>query len=835
MHKRATLLLLLHLLILSAFAQLQSPEQFLGYRIGTHYTPHARIVDYFKHIAAAKPDMVHLTTYGQTNEGRPLIAAFISDTKNISNLEAIRQNNLSLARLADGAGSTTAPAIVWLSYNVHGNEPSSSEAAMLTLYSLVDPNNTRTKAWLQNTVVVIDPCLNPDGRDRYVNWYNSVAGKNYNPQLVAREHNEPWPGGRVNHYYFDLNRDWAWQTQIETQQRLAIYNSWLPQIHVDFHEQDINSPYYFAPAAQPYHEVITPWQRSFQETIGRNHAKYFDEKGWLYFTKEIFDLFYPSYGDTYPLYNGSIGMTYEQAGGPAGGLGALTNIGDTLTLEDRAQHHLTTSLSTIEVASQNATKLLTEFHNFYQSALTSGSGKYNSYVIKYSPEQSERINALTELLTRNKIRFGSGKAATARGFNYDTGKEERFDVSVNDLVIPAEQPKSALLRVLFEPDPKLVDSATYDITAWALPYVYGLNAYASTEHLQAGAASAALTITNPAADPYGYIVRWNGMSSVKLAAQLLKHGIRVRYSQKPFVASGQSFERGSLIILKTGNTSNANLWNTVSQLANENKVQLTPVTTGFVEKGFDFGSSNVHALQMPKVAVLSGEGVSSNSVGEVWHYFDQTINYPVTLVSAADFSRMDLSQFNVLILPNGSYKFLNDKPSTDQLQNWINKGGKLIAMESAVTQLSKLDWSIKARKNEDTSEAKNYDLLRRYEDRERSELPNVTPGAIFRVTLDNTHPLAFGYPDHYYTLKQDDKNYEFIKEGGWNVGVIKKDKQIAGFVGCRLQSRIRDALVFGVQDMGNGSIVYLTDDVLFRSFWENGKLLFSNAVFFVGQ
>lgn len=822
--------------ILFAHAQLQSPEEFLGYKVGTRFTPHWKVVDYFKYIASAVPSMVKLQPYGQTFEGRPMLVVYVSNPSFISHLESIRSNNLGLAKMAGSGSLTGAPAIVWLSYNVHGNEASSSEAAMLALYALVDGSNTQTKQWLQNTVVVIDPCLNPDGRDRYVNWFNSVAGKQYNPSLMAREHNEPWPGGRVNHYYFDLNRDWAWQTQPETQQRLKLFNSWLPQIHVDFHEQGVNHPYYFAPAAEPYHEVITPWQRSFQQTIGRNHAKYFDANGWLYFTKEIFDLLYPSYGDTYPLYNGAIGMTYEQGGGPAGGLGAFTNEGDTLTLTDRVQHHFTTSMSTIEVASLNAGKLLSEFQNYYHKAVNTGYGDYKSYVIKYSPSNAERIQSLTELLSKNKIQFGTTKTVSARGLNYETGKEENFPVANTDLIIPAIQPKSALIKVLFEPSAQLADSATYDITAWSLPYVYGLKAYATKERLNVNVGAMAVPVNNPAADPYGYIIRWTGMPAVKLVSQLMQQGIKLRYAEKPFETGGQSFDPGSVIILKTSNQFRTSLWAEVRQLANQFQVQLTPVNSGLVEKGLDFGSASVHPLLLPKVALLSGEGTSNNGVGEVWHYFDQLINYPLTLVNTTDFLKTDWNQFSVLIMPHGNYRFLNDRAVTDALQNWIGRGGKLIAIEGAVAQLAKLDWGIKIKKEEDPGDLKNvYDALRKYQNRERDELPNVTPGSIFKVTLDNTHPLAFGYPSTYYTLKQDSAIYDFIREHGWNVGVIKREKQVAGFVGARLQKRLQDGVVFGVQEIGNGTVVYLADDVLFRSFWENGKLLFSNAVFLVGH
>lgn len=826
------------LLVTCSFAQLKSPEEFLGYRIGTKFTPHWKIVDYFKSVAAAVPSMVKLEQYGQTNEGRPLMVAYVSSDANISNLENIRQHNLAIARQGNNTNTNVDyPAIVWLSYNVHGNEASSSEASMLALYALVDPKNSQTKQWLKNTLVVIDPCLNPDGRDRYVNWFNSVVGKNPNPSLDAREHDEPWPGGRSNHYNFDLNRDWAWQTQMESQARAAIYNKWLPQVHVDFHEQGINAPYYFAPAAQPYHEVITKWQRDFQNTIGRNNAKYFDEKGWLFFTKEEFDLTYPAYGDTYPLYNGAIGMTYEQAGHSMGGLAAQTAIGDTLTLIDRATHHFTTSLSTIEVASQNASKLISEFKKFYGDAVTNGVGNYKSYVIKYNTNDAEKIQSLLGLLDKNKIVYGTGKAnSSLRGFNYDSRKEEPFSVASNDIIISSFQPKSALVKVLFEPSTLLVDTLAYDITAWSLPYVYGLKTYATTQRLDAGnSLPPPAAFVNHLQDAYAYVVSWNGMQSVKLVSQLLQKGIKLRYNERPFEVNGQSFDRGAVLILKTSNQYVPDLWKTVTKLADTYDVQVTPVNSGFVDRGYDFGSSKVHPLKARKIAMLTGDGVSSSAAGEVWFYFDQIINYPITLINASDATSVNWSNYDVVILPNGNHRFLNDKNAAEQFRNWISHGGNVIALESAVSKLAQLDWGLKSKK-EDTSDTSDiYASLRKFEDRDRDFIPSSNPGSIFRVELDNTNPLAFGYPGYYYTLKSDDNVYEFIKDGGWNVGVLKKDKPVAGFVGSKVKNKFQDGLLFGVQEMGNGTITYLADDVLFRCFWENGKLMFANAVFLVGQ
>jgi len=819
-----------------AQAQVQSPEQFLGYKVGARFTPQWKISEYFRHVAAALPAAVKLQQYGQTYEGRPLYLAFVSAPQHIANLESIRANNLQLAA-GSGRGNLQAPVIVWLSYNVHGNEASSSETAMLTLYSLVQPGNGREKQWLQNTVVVIDPCINPDGRDRYVNWYNSVVGKTYNPEVEAREHKEPWPGGRTNHYNFDLNRDWAWQTQIESQQRLKVYQDWLPQVHVDFHEQYPDAPYYFAPAAEPYHEVITPWQRTFQHTIGRNHARYFDAEGWLYFTKQYFDLFYPSYGDTYPIYSGAIGMTYEQAGHSLAGLGIqMEEGGDTLTLFDRVAHHHTTSMSTVEVASQNASQLLGAFQKYFDEAGRNGAGIYKSYVIRPGEGDAARVSKLLQLLDRNRIEYGTARPAAARGYSYMSGKEESFSLAAGDIVIPAVQARGTMVKVLFEPKAALADSFTYDITAWSLPYAYGLKAYASRQPIALAGKVEQPAVRNPAEDPYGYVIRWNGLGAVKLAGELLEQGIRLRFSEEPFASGGQQFERGSVIILRTSNQYVRGLWSLVRRTADSLGVQLFPVRTGFVDKGYDFGSNKIRTLSRKRVALLTGESVSPTAAGEVWHFFEEELQYPLTLVNAKDAANMDWNKFDVVILPNGNYGFLNDKGAQESLKTWISRGGNLIALENAVAQLSRLDWAIKSKKASDENENKDiYEALKPYENREREFIPNVTPGSIFRVELDPTHPLAFGYPNYYYTLKSDDRIYEFIREGGWNVGVLKKDRQVAGFVGSRLQSRLQDGLLFGVQELGSGKITYLADDPLFRSFWENGKLLFANAVFLVSQ
>ncbi|MEL6135211.1 MAG: M14 family zinc carboxypeptidase, partial [Bacteroidota bacterium] len=304
------MLSLLLVSFLPSWGQIPTPDEYLGYPLGSQFSRHHQIVGYFETVASQSPK-VQLLPYGQTNEGRPLVVAVMTSESNMANLEQIRQSNLSATGMQEvSAGEKRLP-IVWLSYNIHGNEASASEAALKTLYEFATHD---TANWLDNVVLIIDPCINPDGRDRYVNWYRQASNLQPNVRPESWEHIEPWPGGRVNHYLFDLNRDWCWQSQVESYQRAQLYHQWMPQVHVDYHEQMPDAPYFFGPAAEPMHKVITPWQRKFQEYIGRNHAKYFDQNGWLYFTREIFDLLYPSYGDTWPTFQGAIGFTYEQGG-----------------------------------------------------------------------------------------------------------------------------------------------------------------------------------------------------------------------------------------------------------------------------------------------------------------------------------------------------------------------------------------------------------------------------------------------------------------------------------------------------------------------------------------
>lgn len=843
----ATLCTLLITCMLQAQTVIRSPEQFLGYALGERFTRHHRVVEYMEHLASGSSGRMTTRSYGQTNEGRPLMLAFVSSSENIRRLEDIRMNNLRLAGLtADKmAPSEDMPVIVWLSYNVHGNEASSMEAVMKTAYTLLSGTDPRTAGWLEKAVIVIDPCINPDGRDRYANWYNSVTTLNGDADQNTREHREPWPGGRVNHYYFDLNRDWAWQSQVETRARMKVYNEWMPQVHVDFHEQSPNSPYYFAPAAEPYHEVITPWQREFQQLIGKNNARYFDRQGWLYFTRERFDLLYPSYGDTYPVYNGAIGMTFEQGGGGRAGKAVQLEDGDTLTLAARLEHHHTTGLSTIEVSVREAARLRQEFRKFFAQALADvPAGGVQYYVVKRATSAGADGGVVGTYMRRNGIRYTFAQTnMTLKGFGYRGGRDGSVSVQPGDILIPARQPRATMLRVLFEPRTKLSDSATYDITAWSLPYAFALDAWAVTDKPAPTSLGDADPITAPSfssdAEAYAYVIPWQGMQSARVLAHLLRNGVTVRYATSPFTVEGKRHERGSLIVTRAANrTDGATLGSKLRAAlvsVPEAHLSVTAVRTGLVDQGFDLGSGDVRPIKAPRVAVLSGEGIVANGFGEIWHYFEQQLGYPLSILNATDISQLPMEKYDVLILPDGNYRILNDRAVTEALKAWVRRGGKLIALENAVAQMASLDWGLRLKKDDDKSAKDGADSILKYADREKEYLKGSIPGSIYRVELDETHPLAFGYASPLFTLKQDDRLYEFLKDGGWNVGVIRKDAHVSGFAGVRVKQKLKDGLLFGVQDLGAGSVVSLADNPIFRGFWEGGKLMFANAVFLVGQ
>lgn len=842
--KKSAIFTLLFLLSASLFGQgIKSPSEFLGYELGTRFTPNYKVVDYYEHVASQLSN-VKLQKYGETNELRPLIVAYLSAQENIDNWEQIRTDNLKRAKLMDGEPSGKKVGIVWLSYNVHGNEANSTETAMKTLYELARPDNAKSKEWLKNTVVIMDPCINPDGRDRYSNWINQVAGTTPNPRPEAAEHSEPWPGGRPNHYLFDLNRDWAWQKQIESQQRMKLYNTILPHIHVDFHEQGSNSPYYFAPAAEPVHEQVTPWQRQFQEIIGKNHAKYFDANGWLFFTKENFDILYPSYGDSYPMYNGAIGMTYEQA---SSDLAILTDEGDTLKLSDAIAHHFTTGMSTVEIAAQYNERMVDEFAAYFEKATTDPKAKYKTYIIKRN-NHPDKLKALEAFLNRHQIRYGvSSTKKPVSAFAYRTGKNQNVSVQDGDIVISTYQPKAVLVQAFFEPDTYASITDTYDITAWAVPYMMDLEAFATTERLSVseGKPMYAAPEMQLGTTPAAYLAKWETLEDARFLAEIMKAGIKLRLATSPFSVNGKEYAAGTLIITRKGNTHMGSRFDeAVKAAAQKFGRSLYSTPTTFVDTGKDFGSNNVPFIKAPTILALRGEGVSSLGFGEFWYFMEQELNYPITMVNTDDFGRVNLDDYDVIVMPSGSYGRMLSESRMEELTAWIRGGGRVIAIERAMnTFMGKGGFNLsryasdaeQKEASRQSDEEKEAIALTPYAERGSRFESFRLPGAIFKLKVDNTHPLGYGYPDYYFTLKNNGSRYAYLPNG-WNVGIIDSEAAyVSGVAGEEAKKTLAKSMVFGVENVGRGAVVYMADNPLFRAFWENGKLFMVNAMFFVGQ
>lgn len=818
-----------------------TPDAFLGYPLGSRFTPHQQVVEYFKTLDNAS-DKIQLVTYGLTYEKRPLIAAIVSSPANMQRIEEIRDNNIKRTGFTDGQPMPEDIAIVYLSYSVHGNEAAGSESAMAVLYDLAS-TDIKINAWLNNTIVILDPSLNPDGYNRYSQWSNSVSADPFNPNPDAREHNEPWPGGRTNHYYFDLNRDWAWQTQTETKSRLEFYLKWMPHVHADLHEMGSESPYYFAPAAQPYHPDVTPWQAAFQVEIGKNHASHFDAQGWRYYTREQFDLFYPGFGDTYPTFNGAIGMTYEQGGGGYANRGVLLENGDTLTLYDRIAHHREASLSTIEVSSKNAARLITEYEAYFKKSMTDPPGAYNTYIIRASTYPG-RVEDLMRLLREHNIIYGmiTEERKGLKGFNYQTGENTVFSAMPGDVMIPAAQTRAVLLHVLFEPESHLADSMSYDITAWCLPMAYGLEAYATETDIDFQFMMPGdRTVPKVEGKPFGYALEWGSMASTEVLTQIMQQGIVVRVAPSPFVIDGKTYDAGTILMLRADNRKDPafdekayNLFRMCRQhWGRIYTIPMTILNTGFADEGKDLGSDDYYLVRRPEALVLTGQGISPGNVGEVWHYFEQELHFPLNMVDLEDAQHINLDHYNVIILTDGYYTL--EDSMLDKLDSWVANGGRLIVIGSGIQKVAgKKGFSIEAPTSVDTVVpvvVEEPELPEAYAGGERKSLSHDIPGTVFQTTLDHSNPLTFGLGKAYWTLKTSTANYTWLKDNG-NAIYLDDTPKYYGFAGYKALEHTRKTLVAGLEYNGGGSVVYLVDNPLFRSFWNSGKILFANALFF---
>ena len=816
----------------STHAQLQAPEEFFP-AYARQFMGHQRLVEYIHQLDEAS-DRIVLTPYGTSAEGRPLMLAVVSTPENLERLESIRLNHLRGLGMESGELASTQPfAIVWISCSVHGNEASGSETSAQLLYELASAKTgDALYRNLQNTIVIVDPSLNPDGYTRYTDHVARHSGLTPNASPSAWEHLEPWPGGRVNHYHFDLNRDWVWATQVETQQRLIQYQRWMPHIHADLHEMSYESSYYFAPAAEPYHALISPFQRSFHQEIGRRHAKAFDAKGWMYYTREVFDLLYPSYGDTYPMLNGSIGMTYEMAGGPRSALAIVRSDGDTLTLGDRIQRHLTASLSTIAAASESAQTLATEMRDYFKATPT----LKGAYVFTIAENSSEAIEDLARMLSQHGIQFAvpvrESKVKLQRFGGVNAGREEERTIDGRDIVITLDQPKAKLIQTLLEGNTTVADCLTYDITAWSLPLTMGLQGGFTRQPLELRTVQMGIAfMEDPQAPAFGFALRPRHVADWRVLSPLLQAGLLVRYADAPVERAGQSYPAGTLYVLASAQK-DPQLYREAFRKLTQLNLIAGALESGLADKGPDFGSDRMKVLRVPGVALLQDERVQPNAFGHTWYFFEQELKYPLHLLPKRLLSAKALEALDVLILTE-SYATLEDS-ELSLLEDWVQQGGRLIAMQGAAEKLPQdglLGMKPKAPQSSIVLQSEAPDPMQSYDEAERRSISETVPGVLVLTEVDNSHPLAFGIDAPFYALRSSSGVWPFLEEGS-NVIGVRQNPQIRGFAGYEAKKQLNESLVLSMRQVGRGSVVYAADDLAFRGFWKQGMHVLCNAVFY---
>ena len=834
-----------------------SPSQAFGLQLGQWLTPYASIAQYAVGVAAST-DRVVVGNYGQTYEGRPLIYCVVTHPDNMQRLDEIRKQNL---RFSDPQNFTEAearaqmensPVVVSFSYNIHGNEASSSEAAMQVLYRLAAAQDAETEQMLRNMVFIMYICINPDGRDRYVQWYNSVARTYPATDPYELEHDAPWPNGRTNHYWFDLNRDWIWGVHPESRGQTRIYQDWMPQVHVDYHEQGYNSNYFTMPGTTPRNKLLPDAYERMTDRFGRANGKAFDEAQMNYFTRESFDFFYPGYGSSYPSVNGAIGMLTEQGGIGAGRV-IETNDGYHLLLRQRIWDHYTTSIATLKQAVAMRTTLI----NYQYEAMNPANSKspIKAYILPNDP--NSYLYDVLEILMHHRIQIHrtTESVQVSGATDYLTGNPVSKTFPAGTYIVSTDQPRHLLINSIMQREMDIEDSVMYDMATWSAPLAYQLEAYSSSRAIPTNKLEAVTTppsypmaLANPQAK-YAYVVPGTQRNAPLALSLLHREGYRVRVAAKSFRYENTEYPAGSLIVLNGRNRDRLDsIAFDMGSIAQQAQVQIVGMNTGRMDAGIDLASNDAVPIKAPRVAMLVDEPFNTYSAGFIYYLFDQELQYPIHRIRAGSLEETDLPKFgsryglatlqdyDVLILPGGG-RYLSKvfgEEGQAALNRWIEAGGTLIATESAATFFTK-DYEVtdvEIRQEPDGNEEAGYLA---YQDRERYYGLRSVPGTALLGQLDTSHPLAFGLPKSIYALKFGNTALEPSSE--WQtVGYYVKNPdqlKVSGYISAENREHLAGGAFAGVLDMGEGRVVYLTDNTQYRMFWRGSSRLLTNAAFFM--
>jgi len=835
-------------------ASVPSPESFLGYRLGEAFTLYAHAEAYLKKLAEAS-GRVAIGTYGETYEGRRLYRLAITSAANQARLEELRQQNLRLAgpdSLSRGEAEAlirSLPVLISFSYNIHGNEPSSTEAAMQVAYRLAAATDEATEKLLSECIVIMYPCINPDGRDRYVYWYQGMRRNVIGKEPRDLEHYAPWPNGRTNHYWFDINRDWVWGVHPESRGHTQEYQRWMPHLHADYHEMGYNNNYFTMPGTTPRNKLLPDAYEPLTDTIGRANAAAFDQNKIAYFTREAYDFFYPSYGSSYPSVMGAVGMLTEQ-GGIAGGLAVETDDEYVLTFRQRIFDHYITSMATIRKAAERKEQFIRYSYEAHQPANSKSSTK--AYILKnngkpYLPE-------VLRILLHHGVQVGQAEAGfTLAATDYRQGKTEAIAFDKGDYIISANQPRHLLIHSILARNLAIEDSVMYDMATWAAPLAYNLEAYATeqglkvkTKAVEAAGLSQGVLINGGA--QYAYAIEWKQRYAPRALAKLWEKGYRVRSVRKTFTNGDHSFGPGSLVILLGRNREKlATVQEDMQAIARAAGVTIIGLGSGRSKEGIDLASRDSRPLRQPKVALLVEEPFSTYTCGQIYFLFDQETELPVERVRTSilqqtalpkfgsRYGYADLKDYDVLILADGG-KHL-DKLFTPEyqkaLKEWIEAGGTLVATESAAEFFTKEKSKIvEVELVETPKDTTKAGAFVRYEEREDYKGKQNIPGSALLGHIDHSNPLAFGLESQLYTLKFGNSALK-ANPRLETVGYYAQDASrllVAGYASEVSLKLLAGNAFAAVQPLEKGRIVYLLDNTQFRMFWRGPSRLMQNAV-----
>ena len=844
----------------------------VGHDPGDAITTPDDIGRYLEALAKAAPERTRLVKYATSWEGRPLHYLIVGSPQRIARLEEVRKGLQAIAAGTADAERLIAdlPVVVWLLHGVHGNEISSADAALQEAYHLLAARgNAEADVTMKEALVLIDPMQNPDGRHRFVSGNLLGRAAEPDPEPASAEHDEPWPGGRSNHYLFDMNRDYFAMSQPETQGRVRVMLEWFPQVVVDLHEMGGNSTYYFAPPADPLNPFITEAQRKWFDAFGRANAAQFDRRGFGYFIREVYDSFYPGYGESWPIFHGAIGMTYEQAS--ARGLAFRREDGTQLTYKDGVTHHFTAAITTAATAARNRDRLLRDFYEYRRSAIALGQQGTREYLIPPGPDGA-RVWRLGRLLQAQGIQVRVAEEpiqATGRSFPRGT------------LIVPLAQPAGRLARNLLDPDVKMderflkeqdrrrrerLPDQIYDVTAWSLPLVYDVEIVASDR--ASTARSSELTAepvpsTEAGADTLGFLLPW-GSGAAAAAAEALRRGIRVNVAGEAFTHSGRRYAIGTAFIRLADNPQHTA--KAILDIASAHRAEAVPIKETWTEEGISLGSGRVARLKSPRVLLAWDTPASSLSAGWARFVLERRLGARATAMRTATLQNFDMKDYDVVVLPSGTYSFSDD--TLRRLRDWIRNGGTLVTLAEASrwaardrNALLSTDTLMRDGTPEreepggagaggpggqgaggqgaagaggqgakpDTSKPFDYDKAIQ-PDRER---PENLAGALLRVKLDRNHWLSSGLDGEIQAVIEGARVFAPLKlDAGRNVGTYETgDKLVAaGLVWKEAQPLLAQRAFLMHQPMGRGHIIAFAEDPNYRAFTAATELLFINAV-----